>query len=101
MPFLGPIWRSTDHMWEIHARRTGCSLPPEAARRLWDRRQAWPEDDEGMAELLRREREELSITLWLALPLWIPAVAAGMFAAATILVGVFLPLYQLIGTIGG
>jgi hypothetical protein len=106
-PLLGGVWKSADRLWQIQASRHYGNqwrqhVPPETARRLFSASDIpLPEEENDYQAILRRQREALQASLWMLIPGLVPMLGIGMALIWLIGISIFLPMYQIIGNIGG
>lgn len=98
VPLIGSVWRSTDRIWLLLNRDHRSALPPEVVRRLGKAPEVEVEDP---AQEIQCERDRLGGATWMAILGIVPLLGFVAFSGGLLLMGVFLPLYQLIGNLGG
>lgn len=97
IPLIGSVWRSTDRMWLLLSRDHGSALPPEVVRRLGTGPAVEVED---LAQEIQCERDRLGGATWMAVLGIVPLLGFVAFAGGLLIISVFLPFYQLVGSLG-
>ena len=100
VPIVGRVWRHTDRLWQLYARRTHGEVPPEVAHRLSQAlEQEFPQGS-SLESTIRRERDRLTSTLWSLVPILALGMCLAVVAMHLFGMCLFLPLYQTVGNLG-
>ena len=95
LPFFGKVWLHADRLWQLYARGSASTLPPEVRRRLGT---STPVHD--LPGEIARARDRLSGAIWMCVLGLVPIGGALCCMGGFMVISIFLPLYQLIGNIG-
>lgn len=103
LPILGNVWRHSDRLWALYAGASANleSLPWEVKRRLGaDVLGALSRNPPTeVAQQIQRERDRLGGALWTAMLLALPLIASFLLLCLLVALSIFMPLYQLIGSL--